>query len=1045
MSCTGVAGLFVPLVVGGPGVTGHFFISYSRIDAADDALWLADTLAEGPARFPLWVDKRELRAGEDWDEQVAEAIKACRGLLFVMTTDSVKPNSVCKDEWTRALRYKKPVIPLRFHREAELPFRLGSRQYLDFTGSSVAAALDQLRDLLAWMDTPAGALQALKERLADAERELQRAPKVSERARIEQEIEELRRQIAAQERVLADPQAASQRTEERIASGLERERQPEDRPAQDRRAKFINPPPMHAPTWFQDRHVETGLIGEFLKDDGLRLMMVVGRGGVGKTAMVCRLLKALEAGRLPDEGGPLALDGIVYLSPVGAHKVRYPSLFADLTRLLPDDTAQQLEQLYQDPQQAPKDQMLALLEAFPVGRTVVLLDNFEDVVDTATEPFTVSDAALDQALQTVLTAPHHGVKLIVTTRVAAGGLLRVQPARQRRLNLDEGLESPYAENILREMDSDGKLGLKTAPPKLLAAARERTGGYPRALEALVAILAADRDTSLPEVLVETESLPGDVVQALVGEAFNRLDPLAQQVMQALAVYGLPVPPVAVDYLLQPYLRAIDSAPVLSRLVNMQFVRRDAGRYYLHQVDRDYALSRIPPGEPGDRGVLHLLPFTRYALRHRGAEYFEQTRKPREAWKQLDDLQPQLAEFELRCEGEDYDTAASVLLDFDFDYLLLWGHYRLMVELHQRLQGKLTVPYLKQFSLSNLGSCYFNLGDFRRAIDLYEQAQTIAREIGDRSSEAVHLGNLSSCYFNLGETRRAIDLNEQALTIAREIGDRSSEASVLNNLSSCYSRLGETRRAIDLNEQALTIVREIGDRSGEAGALGNLGNCYSNLGEIRRAIDLYEQALTIAREIGDRSSEANVLSSLGDSYVDRGAWKQATQRYSEAILIADEIGFVQTQNEARSGLANAHLLRGDLPAAHQTAEAAKSYNHPLNNAHVSATLGVVLLRQGQTEPARLALIEAVAQADTLLEHTGDNYEALDSRALALCGLALLGDNSRLPKAMEAVQAARTVNRDAGVVQRMLRLLDALAVADQNGILAPVRAITAGNNG
>ena len=54
---------------------------------------------------------------------------------------------------------------------------------------------------------------------------------------------------------------------------------------------------------------------------------------------------------------------------------------------------------------------------------------------------------------------------------------------------------------------------------------------------------------------------------------------------------MPVKPVAVDYLLQPHRpAAIDAAPVLGRLVNMQFVRRDAGRYYLHRdPDRDYAL------------------------------------------------------------------------------------------------------------------------------------------------------------------------------------------------------------------------------------------------------------------------------------------------------------------------------------------------------------------------------------------------------------------------------------------------------------------------
>ncbi len=60
---------------------------------------------------------------------------------------------------------------------------------------------------------------------------------------------------------------------------------------------------MIPPIYFQDRHVETGLIGTFLKDESLRLMTVVGRGGVGKTAMVCRLLRSLEGGKLPDDGG----------------------------------------------------------------------------------------------------------------------------------------------------------------------------------------------------------------------------------------------------------------------------------------------------------------------------------------------------------------------------------------------------------------------------------------------------------------------------------------------------------------------------------------------------------------------------------------------------------------------------------------------------------------------------------------------------------------------------------------------------------------------
>ena len=48
-------------------------------------------------------------------------------------------------------------------------------------------------------------------------------------------------------------------------------------------------------------------------------------------------------------------------------------------------------------------------------------------------------------------------------------------------------------------------------------------------------------------------LPDNVVKEVVGEAFSRLDPTAQRLMQALAIYRRPVTPAAVDYLLQPFL------------------------------------------------------------------------------------------------------------------------------------------------------------------------------------------------------------------------------------------------------------------------------------------------------------------------------------------------------------------------------------------------------------------------------------------------------------------------------------------------------------
>src|SRR5262249_2438978 len=159
----------------------------------------------------------------------------------------------------------------------------------------------------------------------DAERELPRADE-AQKPRVSDEIEQLQRQIEAQRLLVDDPRAAREHAETRIATALERERQPERPEGKVPRAKFVNPPPMTAPGYFQDRHVETGQMVNFIRTDGLRMLTVVGRGGVGKTAMVCRLLKSLETGVLPDDLGELTVDGIVYLSPVGAHGVSFPNL-----------------------------------------------------------------------------------------------------------------------------------------------------------------------------------------------------------------------------------------------------------------------------------------------------------------------------------------------------------------------------------------------------------------------------------------------------------------------------------------------------------------------------------------------------------------------------------------------------------------------------------------------------------------------------------------------------------------------------------------------
>ncbi len=301
------------------------------------------------------------------------------------------------------------------------------------------------------------------------------------------------------------------------------------------------------------------------------------------------------------------------------------------------------------------------------------------------------------------------------------------------------------------------------------------------------------------------SLPENVVDALVGEAFSRLDSTAQKVMQALAIYNRPVAPAAIDYLLQPYLLSINSAPVLQRLVNMHFTRRESGKFYLHPVDREYAISRIPhEGET---------TFTQITLTSRAADYFARARKPRKEWKKLDDLSAQLAEFDLRCTVGDYDTATGVLTGFS-EYLLLWGHNKLTIDLHLRVKDKLEDKILIMSNLAGLGNAYFQIGKIQEAIRFHEEGLALARQQSTSGFEGVFNNSLGNNYALLGNLPKAIEFYKQALVFSHDIGDKRIESACLGNLGTRYAELGDLTNAIELHKQALAIYQEVLDKDAE---------------------------------------------------------------------------------------------------------------------------------------------------------------------------------------------------------------------------------------
>ena len=110
----------------------HIFISYSRKDTkAIDKL----ALEIETAGYTYWIDRGSIGGGDQWDEEVANAIAECDAFIVALSPTSVKSKAV-KNELNFALEEDRKVIPVIL-KSVEIPkavrFRLGALNRIDAT------------------------------------------------------------------------------------------------------------------------------------------------------------------------------------------------------------------------------------------------------------------------------------------------------------------------------------------------------------------------------------------------------------------------------------------------------------------------------------------------------------------------------------------------------------------------------------------------------------------------------------------------------------------------------------------------------------------------------------------------------------------------------------------------------------------------------------------------------------------------------------------------------------------------------------------------
>jgi tetratricopeptide (TPR) repeat protein len=744
---------------------------------------------------------------------------------------------------------------------------------------------------------------------------------------------------------------------------------------------IVNLPPPGLTPIFKDRVHEMDELRNYLSECDAGLVSVVGRAGVGKTALVCHVLAAIEGGtpEIPGNDRKLAVDGILYLG-AKTTGLGLERIYTDAGRMLRETVVSDLATLWASRRASLTAKVEFLLERLQNGSYLILLDDLDSEL---TEDGEIAEDGLRlfvERSQTVST----GVRLITTSRrdvrIPDTALRSI-----RRIILREGLPEADAVDLLRDMDPQGTRGLRDAPESDLYHAAQLTEGIPRALEILAGILDRDATVNLSRFLVDEDLFGQHVVEHLVVEGYRRLEEGERRVMEALAVFDRPVEEKSITYLLQPWYPHVDVPTHLHNMVRSYFVNanRASGEYSLHPLDREHAYHQLPDRREPDA-------YNQRNLELRAADFYTSVRKPENEWKSLDDLAPQLAEFEHRVRAEDFEGAFRVAGTIDSNYLFLWGYYPRLIGMREMLVGQMTDPELEADNQERLGNAYYCLQQVDQAIQLLEDALAIAREIGDRYREERCLGFLGWFYHSQGHLNRAVELYKEALAIAREIGDLPGKMRHLSTLGSVYRGQGHLEQAISCYEAAIAVVQATGDRRWEGIIVSRLGRANLALGNTQQAMALFDEALEIARELGDRRMEGIQLDVLGWANQNRGRVEQAISNHSDALTIARKIGNKMGESYALAGLGKAMLAVNDISEAQRRctealALDASEIGPPETGYQAALGLGLALLYQKDPSACE-TFADAATRCRAILDETPRLYAPRFVLATSLIGEA-----------------------------------------------------------
>ncbi len=221
-------------------------------------------------------------------------------------------------------------------------------------------------------------------------------------------------------------------------------------------------------------------------------------------------------------------------------------------------------------------------------------------------------------------------------------------------------------------------------------------------------------------------------------------------------------------------------------------------------------------------------------------------------------------------------------------------------------------------LNEISGLYFEIGEFKKAIDFIHQVIANDIKVGDNINYANDLSNLGLIQRANNNFKEAIKSFSKAYELDKiVINDKKKTIHDLLNIGECNELLKQWDLALGAYNDALKEIPELkNDKDKEIYVyISNMiGFCYEKQKIFEKAIEFYKKGLEIGLELNNLISTETQYNNIGRIFELSGDEKKALESYKKAFEIAEKIRDLEGISIQFNNFGRLYLTKGEIDKA-----------------------------------------------------------------------------------------------------------------------------------